>query len=77
MTSRGQLEHLIRQGQILAFEPDFIVPVELILRYFSGYPVKGRLCLFSFVQGDFQSFLYAWDRGFLTPAIVEAGEVAQ
>ena len=47
MTSGGQFERLIRQGQILAFEPDFLIWTELVFWHFLGHLIERRLCLLS------------------------------
>ena len=46
MTSRGQFERLIREGEIFAIEPDFIVYVELIFWGYIGHAIKSCFCLF-------------------------------
>ena len=47
MMSGGQFERLIREGQILAFEPDLFVRAELVFQYLSSYLIKRCLSLFS------------------------------
>ena len=75
MTSRGQFERLIRQGQILAFEPNFFVQAELVFWHLSGYLVERSLCLFPSSHRRFHAFFHPRDRGFLAPAIVQTWEV--
>ena len=76
MTSRGQFERLIGEGQVLAFEPDLFISAKLVLRYLPGYLVEGRFCLFPSLRCHFHPFFYSWDRSLLAPAIIQAGEVA-
>ena len=70
MTSGGQFEHLIRKGQILAFEPDFLVQAELVLRYLSGHLIERHFRLFPSLCCHFHVFFHSRDRGLLAPAIV-------
>ena len=77
MTSGGQFERLIREGQILAFEPDLLVWAKLGFWGFSGYLVERRLRLFPSLHRQFHAFFYLRDQGLLIPAIVQSWEVPQ
>lgn len=58
MTSRGQLEHLIREGQVLSVEPDPVSFLELFLRYLSGRAIE---CFFGLLPLLSRRFLSVFD----------------
>ena len=70
MTSGGQLERLIRQGQILALKPDLFIRAELVLRYLLGYLVERRFRLLPPLRCYFRAFLHSGDHSLLAPAVV-------
>ena len=76
MTSGGQLERLIREGQILAFEPDFLILVELRFRYLSGHLIEGRFCLLPSLHCQLHVLFHPGNRGFLAPVIIQSWEVS-
>ena len=76
MMSGGQFERLIRKGQILAFEPDLFVRVELVLWYFTGYPIERRSGLFPSLGGGFHAFFHSGVHCFSAPSVVQSREVA-
>ena len=77
MTSGGQFERLIREGQILALEPDLFTLTKLGFWRPSGFLIECRYRLFSSLRRQLQAFLHLRDRGLLTPAIVQSWEVPQ
>ena len=77
MTSGGQFERLIREGQVLALEPDLFALTELGFWCLSGLLVECRFRLLPSLRRQFHAFLHSGDRGLLTPAIVQSWEVPQ
>jgi hypothetical protein len=57
---RGQLERLIREGQILAIEPDLIIYVELVFWGYVGHAVESCFCLLSLLERHFLSLFRSW-----------------
>ena len=77
MMLRGQLERLIREGQVLAFEPDLLIHTELVFWHFIGHAVERCLGLFSLLDSCLGALFHSGVWCFFSPTVVQAGEVTQ
>ena len=76
MTSGGQFERLIREGQILAFEPDLLVWAKLSFWYFPGDLVERHFRLLPSLHRQLHPLFHSRDRGFLAPSVIQSWEVS-
>ena len=75
MTSGGQLERLIREGQILAFEPDLLIYARLGFWHLSSLLIEGCFRLFPLLRRPLHAFFHSGNRGFLAPTVIQPWEV--